>query len=74
MDNELLLIYNHINNKSKDNMWNQRDEIEVLLSKIIYDADYDASLSSHIAEVTGIEITKYEGRNYKDIFESIINK
>lgn len=44
------------------------------VSKIIYDADYNASLSSHIAEVTGIEITKYEGRNYKDIFESIINK
>ena len=37
MDNELLLIYNHINNKSKDNMWNQKEEIEVLLSKIIYD-------------------------------------
>ena len=41
MDNELLLIYNHINNKSKDNMWNQRDEIEVLLSKIIYDVFAD---------------------------------
>ncbi|WP_294359594.1 (p)ppGpp synthetase [uncultured Clostridium sp.] len=41
MDNELLLIYNHINNKSKDNLWKQKEEVEVIISKIIYDVFAD---------------------------------
>ena len=37
------------------------------IKKVVYNSEYNASLSSHIADVTGIEITKYVGREIKDV-------
>lgn len=44
------------------------------IKKVIYDSDYDASLSSEIAKTTGIEVEKYQGRSYKNIFNELANK
>lgn len=41
------------------------------IEKVVFNSKYDASLSSHIAEVTGIEIVEYQGRPMKDIFQNI---
>lgn len=37
------------------------------VAKVIYNAEYDAKLSSHIASSAQIEIKRYEGRNVEEI-------
>lgn len=37
------------------------------ITKIVYDSEYDADLSSNIAKTTSVEICKYEGRNISSI-------
>lgn len=41
------------------------------IKKIVFNSEYNASLSSHIAEVTGIEVVAYQGRPMKEIFQGI---
>ncbi len=41
------------------------------IQRIVYDAEYDASLSSEIAKKVGIKIEKYEGKNGKELLEEI---
>ena len=37
------------------------------ITKIVYDANYDASLSKEIVNDTNIEVVKYEGRSLQEI-------
>ena len=37
------------------------------ITKIVYDASYDASLSKEIVNDTDIEVVKYEGRSLQEI-------
>jgi len=37
------------------------------IKKVIYDSEYNASLSSEIAKKSGIEIVKFEGKKLKEI-------
>lgn len=44
------------------------------IKKIVYNSDYNAELSSHIAKTVGIEVVKYDGRNIKDILNDVVLK
>lgn len=43
------------------------------VKKIVFNSEYNASLSSHIAEIADIEIEEYQGRDMKEIFQEIAN-
>lgn len=41
------------------------------ITRIVYDADYDAKLSDEIAKTVGIKVEKYQGRDISDIIKEI---
>lgn len=44
------------------------------IRKIVYDSNYNASLSEEIASNVDIELVKYEGKPIIDVFQDVINK
>lgn len=44
------------------------------IKKLVFNSKYNADLSSHIAEVTGIEIEKYDGQDMGEVFQDVADE